>query len=58
MAVPFFDHWYDNGAVPLATTVKVAVEPGITVWLAGWVVMEGSTAPVTVKVATELVTFP
>jgi len=30
MAELFFDHWYDNGAVPLATTEKVAVAPRIT----------------------------
>jgi len=25
IAFPFFFHWYESGAVPLATTLKVAV---------------------------------
>jgi len=28
---PFFCHWYVSGAVPVATTVKVAVWPAVTV---------------------------
>jgi len=42
--------------VPLATTLKVAVWPAVTVMLAGCVVMLGATgAAFTVRVAEELV---
>ena len=34
--------------MPVATTVKVAVCPAITDWLAGWVVIDGDTGGVTV----------
>ena len=27
MDIPFLDHWYENGAVPVAVTEKVAVVP-------------------------------
>src|SRR5437016_6705889 len=40
MAVPVFCHWYLTGAVPVATTVKVAVGPTVKASLAGWVVIE------------------
>ena len=43
-------------AVPVAATVKVAVWPAVTVWLAGCVVMDGATF--TVSVAALLVTLP
>src|SRR6266581_4840190 len=42
MFTPFFCHWYPSGAIPVATTVNVAVCPAVTVWLAGWVVIEGA----------------
>src|SRR5256885_12300925 len=59
MAVPFFCHWSLSGAVPVATTVNVAVCPTVTVWLAGWVVIEGAVAlAFTVSVAALLVTLP
>jgi len=44
--------------VPLATTEKLAVWPGLTVWLAGCVVTDGATgAAVTVSVALLLATL-
>ena len=47
------------GAVPVAATAKDAVFPAITVWLAGWVVMDGATTGlVTVKIAALLVALP
>jgi hypothetical protein len=30
MSAPFFCHWYENGAVPPATTENVAVSPVAT----------------------------
>lgn len=56
IAIPPLDHWYVSGAVPVATTLKVAVCPTATVWLAGWVVIVGGV--LTVKVAGALVTVP
>jgi hypothetical protein len=45
--------------VPVATTVKLAVCPAVTVWLAGGVVIVGTTAAaLTVSVAAALVTVP
>ena len=45
--------------MPAATTVNVAVCPAVTVWLAGWVVIEGvAAAAFTVSVAALLVTLP
>jgi len=45
--------------VPVAATLKEAVWPAVTVWLAGWVVIEGATgAALTVRVAALLVTLP
>jgi hypothetical protein len=45
--------------VPIAATVKVAVWPAVTVWLAGCVVIDGATgAALTVSIATLLVTLP
>jgi hypothetical protein len=39
--------------------VKLAVCPAVTVWFAGWVVIEGATAAAfTVSVAAALVTVP
>src|SRR6266550_627738 len=43
MAVPLCLHRFLNGAVPVATTVNVAICPAVTVWLAGCVVIEGAT---------------
>ena len=58
MSEPFFCHWYASGAVPLATTVKVAVWPAVTVCAEGCVVIVGATgAEFTVKVACALVTL-
>ncbi len=43
----------------MAATLKKAVCPAVTVWLAGCVVIEGATgAAFTVRVAELLVTFP
>jgi hypothetical protein len=59
MLAPFFCHWKLSGAVPPATTVKLAVCPAVTVWFAGGVVIVGATADVfTVSVAAALVTVP
>ena len=45
--------------MPEAATLKAAVCPGFTVWLEGWVVMDGATgAAFTVSVAELLVTVP
>ena len=45
--------------MPVAATLKEAVWPAVTVWLAGCVVIEGATgAALTVRVATLLVTLP
>ena len=35
-------HWSVSGAVPAATTLKSALPPAATVWLAGWVAMVGA----------------
>ena len=43
MFVPFFCHWKAGAGVPVATTLKVAVAPAVTVLFAGWVVMAGGT---------------
>ena len=43
----------------MAATLKEAVCPAVTVWLAGWVVIEGATgAAFTVRLAALLVTLP
>jgi hypothetical protein len=48
-----------RGAVPVAATLKEAVWPTVTVWLAGCVVIEGATgAALTVRVAALLVVLP
>ena len=45
--------------MPVATTVNAAVCPTVTVWLEGWVVIEGATAAaLTVSVAALLVALP
>ena len=45
--------------MPEAVTEKVAVCPAVTVWLAGWLVIEGATgAGFTVRIAALLVTLP
>jgi len=44
MAAPFWFHWYERGAVPLALTLNVAVAGAVTVWLCGWALIEGVTA--------------
>ncbi len=45
--------------MPVAVTLKEAVWPAVTVWLVGWVVIEGATgAAFTVRVAELLVTLP
>jgi hypothetical protein len=47
------------GDVPVALAANVATCPIVTVWLAGWDVIEGATAAVfTVKVAVLLVALP
>src|SRR5260221_11957068 len=56
---PLFCHWKFNGAVPVATTVKLAVCPAVTAWLAGCMVIVGATAAAfTVSAAAPLVTVP
>jgi len=43
----------------VAVTLKEMVWPAVTVWLAGWVVIEGASgAALTVRVAALLVTLP
>ena len=43
----------------MAATLKEAVWPAVTLWLAGWAVIEGATgAAFTVRVAALLVTLP
>ena len=45
--------------MPVALTLKVAVCPAVTVWVAGCVVMDGATAAAfTVKIALPLVALP
>ncbi len=45
--------------MPAAATENEAVWPAVTLWFAGWVVIEGATAAaVTVSVAALLVTVP
>ncbi len=56
MATPPLNHWYVSGPVPLATTLKVAVCPALTVWFAGSVVISG--AVFTVRVAGPPVAVP
>jgi len=48
------------GAVPVASTLKVAVCPAVTAWLTGCVVIEGATAEgwLTVNVALLLAMLP
>jgi hypothetical protein len=46
IAVPFFNHWYDNGADPDAATVNRALCPDATVWLVGCPDIEGATEQV------------
>ena len=43
-AAPFWFHWYERGAVPVALTLNVAVAGAVTVWLCGWTLIEGVTA--------------
>src|SRR5713101_3842801 len=54
----FKRHWYDKGAVPLATTVKLAFAPALTVWLPVMETMAGGPGGggLTVRVAVSLVT--
>ncbi len=42
MFVPPFCHWYVGAGVPVAVTLKLAEPPAVTVWLLGWVVIEGA----------------
>jgi hypothetical protein len=42
MLAPFFRHWKVGGGLPLATTLKVADCPTVTVWLAGCMVMDAA----------------
>jgi hypothetical protein len=64
MATPPMYHWYARGAVPVAVTLKVAVCPTVTVWLAGGVVITGALGltvvppAATVRVAGVLVAEP
>ena|ERR1700737_97321 len=43
------------GTVPVAATVNVAFCPAVTVWLAGWLVIEGLTALARIVTAAPLV---
>ncbi len=56
--VPFTCHWYLNGFIPTAATVKVAFDPTATAWFVGvgCIVITGDDA--TVRTALELVTDP
>ena len=54
--VPFTHHWYFNGTVPMAVTVKDAVAPTAFVWPIGCTKITGDDS--TVRLATELVTDP
>jgi hypothetical protein len=56
IGAPLRRHWYDKGAVPAATTEKLAAAGAVTVTFAGDVVMLGVTF--TVSAATALVTLP
>ena len=38
-----------NGELPLAVTVKVAVDPSVTAWLAGEAKIDGGTSTFSVK---------
>src|SRR5581483_6676581 len=53
---PFFCHCTNNGAVPPAPTLKLAVPPVARVTLKGWLLMDGGNA--TVRLATTLVATP
>ena len=54
-----FRHWYDSGDVPVASTLKFAGVPVVTVWDCGCVVMDGATgAAFTVRVAALDVALP
>ena len=55
MAVLLRRHWYVRGAVPAATTLKVAACPLVTLWSAGWLVIVGLAVTVTVSFADRLV---
>src|SRR5258707_3137279 len=59
MFTPLFCHWQLTAALPVATTVKLAVCPAVTVWLTGCAVIVGATAAAfTVSAAAALVTVP
>ena len=45
IATPFLNHWYFNAPEPFPTTLKVAVDPEITITLSGWYMMEAATTP-------------
>ena len=47
-------HWTAGAGAPEAAAVKVAVAPAATLWAAGWVVIWGAVATVTVTVAASL----
>ena len=51
MATPLRRHWYDNGAVPVATTEKFAAAGTVTVTFAGGVVICGGMRMVSLSVA-------
>jgi hypothetical protein len=43
IAVPFFRHWYVNGAEPVAVTENTTFAPGATAAANGWTVITGGT---------------
>jgi hypothetical protein len=51
MTPPFLFHSYKRGAVPVPVTLNVAVAGAVTVWLGGWVLIEGSPPRATIKPA-------
>ena len=59
IATPSFLHWYVNGEVPLATTLRLAELPDCTETGVGCVVIAGATiVAATVRVAALLVAEP
>ena len=40
-SIPLNCHWYVKGSLPVTATLKLTVEPSITVWLSGWATMNG-----------------
>ena len=56
MGAPLRRHWYDNGAVPAATTEKDAAAGAVTVTFAGGVVILGATGVASVSTTSSMST--